>query len=125
MKQYIKTFWFSNINRKFSIQEYEDVHFELKYEGLKVGILSFSDGFWLFEYTDDFKMQSEICPLVNFPQKEKSYRSNELWPFFTSRIPSNAQLMISEKQKEDDIVFLLSKYGKKSITNPFELQAAF
>ncbi|MDR3220189.1 MAG: hypothetical protein LBU22_14655 [Dysgonamonadaceae bacterium] len=62
---------------------------------------------------------------MNFPQKEKVYQSTTLWPFFASRVPSNAQLMLPGKMQEDDLTTLLKKYGQRTITHPFELQAVF
>ena len=56
------------------------------------------------------------------------YASEELWPFFASRIPSIAQLERKVKIADSELsdrneVNLLRKYGHRTITNPFVLQA--
>jgi DNA repair protein RecN (Recombination protein N) len=84
--------------------------------------LIFDEIKWHFSYSDDFKSQDRISPLANFPAIDKEYSTNELWPFFASRIPSNAQLQIDNPQ--DDIVKLLRDYGRKTVSNPFELLPA-
>jgi HipA-like protein len=125
LKTFVNKFWFPEENDQFHITENKDVNFQLYYNNEIIGNLSFMDGCWKFEYSDEFKLQNKILPLVNFPQKEKTYQSNTLWPFFASRIPGSAQLMASEKNQDTDLTHLLKKYGKRSITNPFVLQAVF
>jgi HipA-like protein len=108
----------------------DDIQFQfvLSYSKLVIGHLSVDQGKWTFEYTEDFKKQGEILPLSNFPNKGLVYSSEELWPFFASRIPSAAQLerkakiTFSEIQERNE-VNLLRKYGQRTITNPFVLQA--
>ena len=104
----------------------EDVYiqFKLKYKELKIGTLTLDNGMWMFEYSEDFKNQNNITPLANFPTLEKVYQSNELWPFFASRIPSINQLMTMNKRIEKNEAALLKKYGARTITNPFVLTPA-
>ncbi|WKK75898.2 hypothetical protein QYS49_31560 [Marivirga salinae] len=69
---------------------------------------------------------SQFAALANFPTLDKIYKSEELWPFFSSRIPSLALKNIQDKIKkkgvnENDYLELLSFFGKRTITNPFEL----
>ena len=124
IRKYINKFWFVE-NREFSISEESNIDFHLKYKDLNIGNLSFVDGYWIFEYSENFKVQNRISPLINFPQKDKIYKSKDLWPFFASRVPSNAQLMNQLDGTETDLIAMLKKYGRHSITNPFELKAAF
>ena len=100
--------------------------FGLGYKELEVGTLTFKDGEWVFKYSDDFKNQNIIQPLVDFPDVTKTYRSDELWPFFLSRIPGLAQPAVKELLKkeqidENDEAALLKRFGKTSIANPFTL----
>lgn len=118
-------FWFNDEERKLQIVDYKEINFQLKYGNLLIGTLSYIDNYWKFEYSEDFKLQHKISPLVNFPQKDKIYQAEALWPFFAARIPSNAQLVISDKERETDLVKMLKNYGNRTITNPFELQATF
>lgn len=109
---------------KTKTQSYE--RFELGYKELEIGSLVFKNGEWAFMYSDSFKSQNEILPLIDFPDKNKVYRSAELWPFFLSRIPGLSQpavkdLLRKEKISEDDEAALLKRFGKNSITSPFTL----
>ncbi len=122
MKKYLNSFWFNN--PKSIDSSGEEYVFKLEYKGLSVGTLSFYDGYWYFEYSDEFIGQTEILPLVNFPDKSKQYKSDTLWPFFATRVPSNAQLMIPDEQKTD-IIQDLKNYGRRTISNPFILNPAF
>ena len=101
--------------------------FALLFEHQPVGVLALEKGLWSFRYASQFKMQSNLKPLPEFPDVNKVYQSETLWPFFAFRIPGMNQPQIKElAQKEGivggDIVKLLSLFGRKSINNPFELE---
>ena len=55
-----------------------------------------SDG-WTMRYTDAFKDQSRVAPLVPFPDVNKVYRSQELWPFFRFEFPVSRVQRSSER----------------------------
>jgi HipA-like protein len=100
--------------------------FSLLYNDLPVGVLELNNGIWKFYYAEPFKQQSNIVSLVNFPDVNKVYESEDLWPFFVNRIPSTNRPSIMEvidKEYIDarDLAALLSHFGKKTITNPFLL----
>ena len=100
--------------------------FTLSYKKLEIGSLTFKEGEWVFRYSDEFKNQNEIQPMIDFPDTTKTYRSDELWPFFLSRIPGLSQpavkeLLRKEKINKDDEAALLKRFGKTSITSPFTL----
>jgi HipA-like protein len=85
------------------------------------------EGGWKFEYSDSFTNQSKFLPLVDFPNKTKSYQSEDLWPFFLSRIPGLKQPGIQKILKENhlsetDTVALLKRFGRQSIQNPYLLE---
>jgi hypothetical protein len=106
-----------------------NVEFVLSLEGLKVGTLRFAQGRWIFEYSDEFKKQTEIAPIMDFPGVNRSYIANELWPFFALRIPSPAQPKVKKylhaKHKPSaDTVELLQNFGRHSSANPFVLDPA-
>lgn len=111
--------WFINSKGKNNTIEDKPVEFILKFDKLKIGILSFTDNTWFFSYSEEFKSQKEILPLVNFPTVNKEYTSDELWPFFVSRIPSTAQRQLSEENQATTT--LLKIYGRKTIANPYQL----
>lgn len=94
---------------------------------LLVGKLSVIEGRWQFEYSEEFKLKADLRPLVEFPDLDKVYDNQELWQFFASRIPSMEQpdveeVLENENIAEDDVVALLKRFGKRTITNPFELK---
>lgn len=106
-------------------QEY-DVDFQLTYKDLKVGTLCLHSGTWTFKYSEEFKNQDQIKPLVDFPDVEREYCSDELQPFFAHRIPGLGQPKIQKIIKAEQIdaqneAKLLERFGKVSITNPFQL----
>ena len=95
--------------------------FILTLNKLEIGTLSYADNVWFFSYSEEFKRQRDILPLVNFPTVDKEYTSNELWPFFVSRIPSRALLQAPKDTERNDLVSLLKHYGRKTIANPYQL----
>lgn len=103
--------------------------FELKYKSLTVGYLELNDGVWKFSYSSEFKDQDELRPIVQFPDTYKVYKNEELWPFFTIRIPGLNQpeienIIESENIDRSNEVELLKRFGEKTISNPYELVGA-
>lgn len=129
IKKNVKELWHTEeMNNSIASSEIQ-AEFVLSYNKLIIGNLSINQGKWTFKYTEEFKKQSEILPLSNFPNKELVYSSTELWPFFASRIPGVAQLEKNEKvcltdQSSRNEVDLLRKYGHRTITNPYILKPA-
>jgi HipA-like protein len=104
----------------------EPAAFTLRLEQLEVGILRKQNGTWLFSYSPEFRAQTEIYPIINFPNVNREYRSSTLWPFFLVRIPSlkqpAVQRFLQQRQaKSVDEVTLLREFGRRAIANPFEL----
>jgi len=108
----------------------DPVTFGLLYRSLPVGILTYHEGIWNFRYTEIFKHQDAINPIVGFADKSKVYNSNELWPFFASRIPGVNQPMVKKLvdklgEKVLTEVELLKHFGKHTIANPFTLDSDY
>lgn len=104
----------------------KQVKFLLKYDGLLIGILSVQDGVWKFQYSEEFKQSESLRPIVAFPDVAKVYENRDLWQFFASRIPSPEQpevdeILKREKIAEGDAVSLLKRFGRRTISNPFQL----
>lgn len=107
--------------------------FNLYYKRLHIGTLSFSRNKWHFQYSNDFRNQDTIAPLFAFPEKNIPYKSENLWPFFESRIPSESRIINDNYLNYSDIIqekvlyrrqaLLLRDFGEKTITNPFVLKA--
>lgn len=113
-----------------SIPKNEEAKFILKVDKIRMGVLSCKNGEWYFKYCNEFKKYSEeYNRIVGFPDLDKVYKSEILWPFFQIRIPGLKQPSIQEIIKEEKIdqsneAELLKRFGKKTITNPYELEMA-
>ena len=70
-----------------------------------IGELTYSNGVWDFEYSSDFKRNSFAQPIMDFPDKEKKYTNEQLWPFFATRIPSLNQRRAGTRSKKTQIVY--------------------
>ena len=102
--------------------------FQLKYGKQLIGILSYNNNQWTFKYSDEFKNNQDLNPIIDFPDTDKVYTNEQLWPFFASRIPSiNQPFQFKKIQKanikHNDSVGLLKLFGNETITNPFRLLA--
>jgi HipA-like protein len=103
--------------------------FVLVYQDLLIGTLELKNGCWIFQYSRQFCEQSpvhKVKPILNFPDASKVYESQELWPFFATRIPGLSQPQIKaiiqrEKIDAKNPVSLLHRFGRETITNPFLL----
>jgi HipA-like protein len=119
--------WTEGKERIETPKEYR-AEFVLQYDGLDVGHLKLQDGQWVFTYTDAFRQQSEIKPLLEFPDPVRTYRALDLWPFFRYRIPSIAQPQVKEQIErehldEHNAAQLLDHFGRRTAANPFVLES--
>lgn len=124
---------YQSISRFFGLQDgvetpqEEKAIFLLRFNELEIGFLILNEGSWSFLYSDDFKQQNDIKPIVEFSDVDKVYTSSALWPFFTLRIPSLSQPSVRKILQEEDIdqsneVSLLKRFGKQTIANPYYLK---
>lgn len=114
----------SNLNIDFDTNLH--YKFKLLYQNNIIGVLKYENKTWVFEYSDWFKNQNYLQPLLQFPNTSITYRSSILWPFFESRIPSSNQKKLKEyfakhPKDKNNTAKLLSKFGKFSINNPYKL----
>lgn len=124
--------FFKNITQKKTTSENTDfqmnfgkVMFELKYKDVLIGHLAYQNNQWSFAYSDEFKTQTELAPIVAFPDLHQKYEGKELWSFFMSRIPDNVSTSSdSVKKHNENLIDQLKEYGRKTITNPFDLSVA-
>ena len=126
--------WFSKSEDGFEMQvqlpKDEEAKFILTVDKIRSGTLYCEKGEWYFKYADDFKNHSdEYNRIVGFPDLDKTYKSDSLWPFFQIRIPGLKQPAIQEiieKEKIDQAneVALLKRFGEKTISNPYQLVMA-
>lgn len=129
---------FSKIRKYFSKSEDEDysaslpkdvkITFHLVVDNIVIGILTSEHGEWQFSYTEEFKQQQQVyARIVGFPDLDKVYRSDSLWPFFRIRIPGLKQpavqeIIHNENIDQDNEAELLKRFGQHSISNPYELE---
>jgi HipA-like protein len=116
--------WLDDVSATANGQE--GVAFSVVLDSLEVGRLRLDGEEWVFAYTDDFRRQENIKPIVDFPNTDREYRSPDLWPFFQLRIPSLKQPVVQEFLREEKVdipsaAILLRRFGKRSAANPFEL----
>lgn len=104
----------------------KQITFKVMLGPLVIGTLQSDYGLWVFAYADEFRNQSEIQPIVDFPLVNQEYRSRILWPFFALRIPSPTQPAVrefirSQPKAKADAAMLLKEFGVRSTANPFRL----
>lgn len=116
----IKFFWHDSDETNLQAVKGSKGYFELLLGKMLVGKLLYENGMWTFMYSDEYKQQNRYEPLVNFPNLNQEYKSDQLWPFFASRLPGVSELKENDKS-ESDVLTLLRKYGQHVITNPYKL----
>jgi HipA-like protein len=102
--------------------------FEVRHGSVTIGILRYTEAHWYFNYTDEFKLQSSLNVISDFPDKSRMYISDVLWPFFAVRIPGLKQPRVIELMEKSNIsadnqVALLREFGKNTVANPYQLVA--
>jgi len=107
--------------------KHSEIEFILMHKNIIIATLHLSNGEWTFIYSETFKSQNKITPLIDFPDKHKIYKHNELWPFFLSRIPGLGQpeiqhILEKENINKNDEAALLKRFGYRTISNPFILK---
>lgn len=109
------------------LPENENITFSLIVDNIKIGMLHCENGLWSFKYSDEFKTEGkEYNRIVGFPDLNKEYQSKTLWPFFRVRIPGLKQQAVqeiihTEKIDQTNEAALLKRFGRKTMTNPYEL----
>lgn len=124
--------WFSKEEEPlYQLPKDESATFVLKIDNVEVGILRCKNGIWEFMYSDEFKedYSKEYKRIAGFPDLNKTYQKETLWPFFLVRIPGLKQPAIKETIKNENIdaaneAALLKRFGQYSISNPYELIAS-
>ena len=123
--------WFSksddDTELEVQLPKEEDAKFILTVDNIRIGMLYCDKGDWYFKYTEDFKDHSnEYNRIVGFPDLNKTYKSETLWPFFQIRIPGLKQpaiqeILENEKINKENEAAVLKRFGQKSISNPYKL----
>lgn len=122
--------WFSKGEEEVTLHlpKNDKTVFTLKVDNVEVGKLRCDEGIWEFVYSDEFKNEygEEYKRIAGFPDLDKVYKKETLWPFFLVRIPGLKQPAIKEIIEKENIdsqneAALLKRFGKHSISNPYEL----
>src|SRR4051812_2387477 len=90
-RQFLRFLSSSDIDPRMQAPSDSRVRFALIYKNYVIGMLSHEDGRWIFRYAEGFRKLPSVKPLMMFPDPEKVYESDELWPFFQMRIPGLKQ----------------------------------
>lgn len=128
MKKLLRRKFFSKNKSDYNLPKLSsDMKFQVKIEDLLIGILSTKDGIWEFQYSENFKNQNKYHRLVGFSNLDKTYRSDELWPFFKLRIPGLKQPRVKEIIESEHLdvsneALLLKRFGYKNASSPYTLE---
>lgn len=134
MLDYLKRFFSKNgaeEDIKIQLPGNANAKFELKIDSLVVGTLQCEGGEWIFKYSEEFKQHSaEYNHIAGFSKLDKVYHNEMLWPFFQTRIPGLKQPAVKEIIEKEHInvtneLELLKRFGRKTISNPYELDLVF
>lgn len=129
LKNLMGVVWKPKGNQETKVSELNEASFLLIFKDLVIGKLWVKESIWHFEYSDEYKEDESSFALMDFPDKNKLYRSQSLWPFFVHRIPGLKQPAIQDILRLEHIdpkdeVQLLRRFGKTTIANPYLLQPA-
>ncbi len=124
--------WFSKGEEEVTLHlpKNEKTVFTLQIDNVEVGKLRCENGIWEFVYSHEFKTEYylDYKRIAGFPELDKVYKKETLWPFFLVRIPGLKQPAIKEILEVEKIdtkneAALLKRFGQKTISNPYELIA--
>jgi HipA-like protein len=102
----------------------------VRYGSRSIGELWSEADVYHFAYLPDFfKLKLKPVPGLPEPEKDKVYKSAQLWPFFSVRIPDLTRkdvqdIVQSKGLDEKDRLGLLVVLGRETINNPFSLAPA-
>ncbi len=101
---------------------------EVLYTDTPVAELTLNDGLFTFRYLPAFR-RFGLAPIPGFPTTapEKKYMKQELWPFFSQRIPDRRRPEIRMVMEQLGLVDanelrLLAELGAHSVTDPYTLR---
>ncbi len=90
-----------------------------------IGRLTCDEDVYVFEYDPSYS----FTPISSFPDRNRVYRSKQLWPFFAIRIPPLDREDVREEITnrdlgEDQVLEILASVAKVSVSNPYEFKLA-
>lgn len=104
-----------------------DVWYASPHGKVDVGRLELRNGLWRFWYVDSFKSNTELPLIINFPDIDKEYESDELWSFFVERIPGLEQQWVQDTLRKNhvedvEMSVLLDLFSRETLTNRYVLE---
>jgi HipA-like protein len=130
MLEILKNLFSKGDTENIHLPKNETHNFRLLVGKLEIGTLRCEGGIWFFKYSDEFKEHpQEYKPITEFPDLEREYQEDFLWPFFKIRIPGLKQPAIQEIIQQEKIdqhneAVLLKRFGERTIANPYQLLAS-
>ena len=85
LKQFKKWFSKGTADLNTHLPQNEQAKFVITADHINIGILESMDGEWRFKYTEEFKEHKDRDKynlIIGFPDVNKEYHSQSLWPFF-------------------------------------------
>jgi hypothetical protein len=118
----------SAARRPFVSSRALELYLAVANERILVGRLTQEANEFVFRYAEGFR-RSDRPGVAAFPDKDREYRSIDLWPFFQVRLPPTERadvLAVLEEQKlhPDDVLGVLAVLGAKSVSTPYEFRLA-
>lgn len=94
-----------------------------------IGYLFQRDEQFVFRYSESFKALPHPLPISAFPDIEREYHSERLWPFFAVRLPptdrEDVRRALAEKMiSEDETLRMLTELSRRVVSSPYELRLA-
>ena len=94
---------------------------------LLVGTLECEDDEFIFSYSGAFKQRHEVPPIGAFPDRNRVYRSHELWAFFQVRIPpfdrpDVKRVLEMRHLDRENVMAVLPELGGRAVTSPYDLE---
>lgn len=106
-----------------------EVYLETRHGRVTLGTLSKEGQEFVFRYDPDFAHGESSKPISAFPDLEREYRTEELWPFFAVRVPPVERDDVREAMQrrhipEKDILRLLAELSGRGVSSPYRFAMA-
>lgn len=88
----------------------------------KIGSLRKEGETFVFKYDDEYARSPTAVAIPAFPDLQKEYRAERLWPFFGVRLPAvereDVQRAMRGKDiEDDDVLRLLGELSKRAVSS--------
>ncbi|MCM2334357.1 MAG: HipA N-terminal domain-containing protein [Anaeromyxobacteraceae bacterium] len=106
-----------------------EVYLETRQGRVTLGTLTKEGQEFVFRYDPRFAKAADSTPISAFPDLDREYRAEELWPFFAVRIPpvdreDVRQAMEKRHIPEKDVLRLLAELSGRGVSSPYRFAMA-